>query len=62
MYNIGKAINGISLNGLEWLLDDENNPMEFDSKESAIEFLKLNGYDSLTDEEIEDTFTFKEIN
>ena len=60
MYNIGKAINGIPLNGNEWLLDDEDNPMEFNSIDKAKQFLLDNGYD-LTDDELEDIFTFKQI-
>lgn len=37
---IGRAIEGISLNGLEYLLDSEGGEiMEFDSKESAKQFL-----------------------
>lgn len=59
MINVGKAINGISLNGLEWLLDEDNKVINFESKEEAMEHLRDAGID-LTDEEMEDTFTFKD--
>ena len=61
MYIVGQAINGISLNGLEWLMDNEDEEMEFNSIEEAINFLKDNGYDDWEDEEIRDTFTFKKV-
>jgi len=61
MIIIGKPINGISINGDEWLLDDENKEMEFEDKEAAKQFLRDNGFSDLSDEEFEDSFTFKEI-
>jgi hypothetical protein len=57
---IGRPINGISLNGLEFLLDDKNEPMEFADKDKAKEFLKANGYADFSDEELEDAFNFVE--
>ncbi len=54
---IGRPVNGISLNGDEFLLDDDGNVMEFDSVENAKEFLRANGVD-LTDEEMEESFNF----
>lgn len=39
---IGKHIEGITLNPLEYLLDDDGNVMLFDSKKSAKEFLVSN--------------------
>lgn len=59
MIHIGKPINGISLNGDEWLLNEDNSVMEFENKEQAKQFLRDNGYD-LTDDELEDAFTFKD--
>lgn len=38
-YVIGRPINGISINGLEYILDDEGNELIFDSIEVAKEFL-----------------------
>ncbi len=59
MINVGKAINGIGLNGLEWLLDEDNKVIDFENKEEAIKHLRDAGID-LTDEEMEDAFTFKD--
>lgn len=57
-YVIGRPINGISINGLEYILDDDGNEMVFDSIEAAKEFLV--GFD-IDDEAIEaQGFVFKE--
>ena len=40
MIKIGKAIGGISLNGIEWLLDSEGNEMHFEGEAKAITFLR----------------------
>lgn len=61
MIKIGRAIEGISINGIEWLLDEENDVMTFSDRENAKEFLKENGFDSFTDEELEDSFFYEEI-
>lgn len=58
---IHRYINGISLNGTEMLLDDNNNPMVFQSKEVAFEFLRENGHEEWTDEEFEDNYLFLEL-
>ncbi len=60
MIEIGKAIEGISINGLEWVLDNEGQVMRFDSREDAKRFLRENGYDHLSDEELEDSFFYKD--
>ena len=39
----GRPINGITINGLEWLLTDDGEVMIFDSEEQATEFLKDHG-------------------
>lgn len=57
MVTISKAINGISINGNETLLNEDGSVMEFKDKEEAISFLRDHGFD-LTDEEFEDDFTF----
>ena len=49
MVIVGRHINGITLNPLEYLLDNGGNAMEFDNENSAKAFLKENG---LTDDEI----------
>ena len=46
----GRPINGITINGLEWLLTEEGEVMIFDSEEQATQFLKEHG---LTDEDLE---------
>lgn len=43
----GRPIEGITINGLEWLLTDEDEVMIFDSEELAVQFLKDHG---VTDE------------
>jgi len=54
---VGRPINGISLNGLEWLMNDENTKIKvFENQESAIAFLTEAGY---TEEQIDD-FIFSE--
>ena len=40
---VGRHINGISLNGLEYLLDKRGEVKEFGSKKEAICFLKSKG-------------------
>lgn len=55
---IGRAIEGVSINGLEYLLDDDGYEMEFDSIEDAINFLRLNGFDDFTDEDLYNNFSF----
>jgi hypothetical protein len=47
---VGKSINGITLNQLEYLADDGGKEMTFPSKEAAVEFLKSHG---VSNEEIE---------
>jgi hypothetical protein len=61
MIKIGRAIEGVSLNGIEWLLDEENDVMTFSDRENAKGFLKENGFDSFTEEELEDSFFYEEI-
>lgn len=54
MVSIGRAINGISINGNEWLLDKNNEVVIFTDKNEAVNFLKING---ISNEEIK-TYTF----
>lgn len=59
---IGKPINGISLNGLEYLMNDENtSEIEFGNIKLAKGFLLDNGYEGFTDEELENSFIFEEV-
>jgi len=48
---VGRPINGITINGLEWLLDDAGNyELRFEDEEKAKEFLTKKGY---TEEDME---------
>jgi len=58
MIIIGKPINGIYLNGLEYLLDDNDKPIEFATVELAKNHLQSNGFGELSDDELEDSFVF----
>jgi hypothetical protein len=40
---VGRPINGISINGLEYLLNDDNSEMTFNSIDEATQFLNENG-------------------
>ena len=55
---VGKPINGISLNGNEWLLDENDDIMVFDNKKVAITFLEQY-YHDFTEEDFEDNFVFE---
>jgi len=41
---IGRHINGITINPLEYLLDEDEEPMIFESEEIAKDFLKEKGF------------------
>lgn len=53
---VGRPINGISLNGLEWLLNDDGTQMVFENSAEADAFLRKNGF---TDEDL-DCLVFRE--
>lgn len=57
MIVVGRYINGVSLNGLEYLLDAVGNEMVFESEETARVFLRENGY---SDEDMEG-LVFEEV-
>lgn len=40
---IGRAINGITINGREFVCDENNEPILFDNEDLARAFLKENG-------------------
>ena len=52
-YIIGRAINGITINGREFVLDENNEVMKFDSEDAARAFLRDNGIDNPEDEGID---------
>ena len=49
MIIVGRPINGITLNPLEYLLDDDGKVKKFPSKKQAVSFLKEKGF---TDDDI----------
>jgi hypothetical protein len=58
MIIIGRPIEGIYLNGLEYLLEDDGSKeKEFESKKEAIEFLREAG-ETLSDEDLELAYVF----
>lgn len=59
MIIIGRHIEGISLNPLEYLLDDKEKLMEFESEEDAKDFLRQKGINN--EDDLSDCFTYKEV-
>jgi hypothetical protein len=57
MFIIGRAINGISINGKEYLLNKADNIHYFESIYEAVALLKSYGY---TNEEIEECISIEE--
>ena len=56
---IGRPINGISINGLEYLMNEDNSDYKlFENKEEAKTFLNSMFEEPLTDDELEDNFMF----
>lgn len=57
-YVIGRAINGISINGWEFVLDGRNGDvMVYDTREEALEFLKREtGESDYTPDEFEEEY------
>jgi hypothetical protein len=55
---IGRPINGISINGLEYLLDEDGEYKQFESREEAKTFLNSMFEEPLTDDQLEDSFMF----
>lgn len=51
-YFIARPINGISINGNEYVMDDSGHPMEFPSRQAALKLLLDHGY-TLEDVEAE---------
>jgi len=49
-YLIARPINGISLNGNEYLLNDDGSEMEFETKDDCLNYIKYN----ITQEDPED--------
>lgn len=61
MFTISRPVEGISLNGNEYLLDDNGAPKVFATFELAILFMQANGFGSKTAAEIESMFNIKPV-
>ena len=59
--SIYRYINDISLNGKEYLLDEENKELKFDNKEQAFNFLSDGGIEAKNEEELEEYGIYFEI-
>ena len=56
---IGRPINGISINGLEYVMNDDNTDYKmFKDKREAMDFLNSMFEEPLTDDQLEDGFMF----
>jgi hypothetical protein len=60
-YLISRPINGISVNGPEYLYDDEQQLMEFPSHDDAVNFLSKH-YPTLSRIQIEESFDIHQEN
>ena len=54
MISIYRYINDISLNGREYLLDEENQILKFNNEKQALNFLSNGGVEAKDEEELED--------
>ena len=54
MISIYRYINDISLNGKEYLLNEENQELKFSNKKQAFNFLSDGGIEAKDEEELED--------
>ena len=59
--SIYRYINDISLNGKEYLLDEENKELKFSNKEQAFNFLSDGGIKAKNEEELEEYGIYFEI-
>jgi hypothetical protein len=56
---IGRPIEGISLNGLEYLMNEDNTDYRFfNDKREAMDFLNSAMEEPVSDDELEDAFMF----
>ena len=54
MIRVDRHINDISLNGREYLIDEDDETLLFSSKDKAFEFLTENGIKVNNEEDLED--------
>lgn len=58
---VARPIEGITINGLEFLLDDEGEMLLFESKDEAKQFLTEHG-ETLNSEEMDEAYVFIDPN
>lgn len=59
MIIVGRPIEGISLNGLEYLMNEDGDDYKFfNNKREAMDFLNSSMDEPLSDDELEDNFMF----
>jgi hypothetical protein len=58
---VQRHINGIALNGTEFLLDDKGKLMVFGSIQKAKKFLQENGFGNYTEDDMEHNFIFSKV-
>ena len=61
MIVLGRAKQGVTLNGLEFLLDDKQEYRKFESKEEARAFIRAEMFPDSTDALQDDYFTFMTV-
>ena len=54
MITIYRYINGISLNGREYVIDEEDQILKFTNEKQALNFLSDGGVEAKNEEELED--------
>jgi len=62
MFTIGRHIEGISLNGLEYLLNEDGSVMQFASIPLAKEYLRSKLGEGCNDELLDEAFVFEQDN
>lgn len=58
MYTVARPINGISVNGFEYLYNEQQQLMTFNSKDEAIDFLSRQ-FPTMSRVDIEEAFYFQ---
>lgn len=62
MFTVARPIDGIPLNGLEYLLDeDTGQPRVFPTLELAVLFLQANGFGHMSEIDIRNEFNITEV-
>lgn len=62
MFTIARPIEGITLNGLEFLMDDETGkPRTFATEDLAVLYLQATDFGHMTAETIKDVFVIQQV-